>query len=168
MFACGIALFWAFIQYKNLVTGFVGKQAELGMAWLRSEVQAAVAAEDLEPTPELVERVLIGVDSAAPTENAVYYYQSNNTLARPLALGGGPMGAPRLPWYSRARMQLAGMTHHVDRRVGRLEASEETALIHAETHWHATDTLAQQVEELAQFMASEGTARYARANSPAC
>jgi len=106
MFACGIALFWAFIQYKNLVTGFVGKQAELGMAWLRSEVQAAVAGEDVEPTPELVERVLVGIDTVAPTKNAVYYYQSNDTRARPLALGGGPMGAPSLPWYSRARMQL--------------------------------------------------------------
>ncbi len=106
MFACGIALFWAFIQYKNLVTGFVGKQAELGMAWLRSEVQAAAAANDVEPTPELVERVLVSVDAAAPTENAVYYYQSNDSLARPLALGGGPMGAPRLPWYALARMQL--------------------------------------------------------------
>ena len=107
VFACGIALFWGFIQYKTLVTGFVGKQAELGMAWLRSEVQAAAAAEDVKPSPEIVERVLIGVDSAAPTENAVYYFVGDDPTTIGLALGGGPMGAPQLPWYSRARMRLA-------------------------------------------------------------
>jgi len=106
VFACGLALFWAFIQYKTLVTGFVTKQAELGMAWLRSEVQAAAAGQDVAPTPELVERVLLGVDTASSAKNAVYYYQSDDDARPPLALGGGPMGAPRLPWYSLARMQL--------------------------------------------------------------
>ncbi|RMH42846.1 MAG: HAMP domain-containing protein [Deltaproteobacteria bacterium] len=107
-FACGLALLWGFIQYKNLVTGFVGRQAELGMAWLRSEVQAAIASAAEPPTPAAVERVLLAADAATPARNAVVYFEPTDVGARPFALGGGPMGAPRLPWYARARMRLGG------------------------------------------------------------
>jgi signal transduction histidine kinase len=105
-FACGLALFWGFAQYKNLVTGFVRKQADLGLAWLRSEVQAAAAGRDVAPTEDLVERVLLDVDLAAPAENAIYYYLPAAYDGQVLALGGGPMGAPKLPWYVKARLRL--------------------------------------------------------------
>ena len=58
LFAVGLALFWGFIQYKNLVTEFTWKQADLGLTWLRSEVQGAAAARETAPTPDLVHEVL--------------------------------------------------------------------------------------------------------------
>ena len=107
LFAVGLALFWGFIQYKNLVTEFTSKQADLGLAWLRSEVQGAVAGRADAPTPTLVREVLHSVDRGSPEAgSAVFYYVSNEPGAKVLALGGGPMGAPHLPWYARAELQL--------------------------------------------------------------
>jgi signal transduction histidine kinase len=108
LFACGLALFWGFVQYKSLVTGFVARQADLGLNWLRSEVQSAVLARGEEPTPDLVRRVLRGINSRSPEANAVYYYLPEEPQPHVLALGGGPMGAPRLPWYALAQLVLPG------------------------------------------------------------
>ncbi|HUS66670.1 MAG TPA: ATP-binding protein [Kofleriaceae bacterium] len=127
LFAVGLALFWGFIQYKNLVTEFTSKQADLGITWLRSEVQGAVVAEDRPPTPSLVRRVLRSVDRTSPeAANAVFYYVSNEPKAQVLALGGGPMGAPVLPWYARAQLTLGAEepidldSHSLSGRHGRL------------------------------------------------
>ncbi len=106
LFACGLALFWSFVQYKNQATDFVSKQAELGLAWLRSEVQAEAAARNQPPTPDVVRSVLKGIDQRSPEASAVYYYVSNQPEPRIVALGGGPMGAPRLPWYTLAQIRL--------------------------------------------------------------
>jgi signal transduction histidine kinase len=108
LFACGLALFWGFIQYKNLVTGFSSRQADLGLQWLQSEVQAAAAGRSLPPNRDLAERVLLGVDMSTAAPNAVYYYHPDARTGRELALGGGPMGAPRLPWYARAQVRQLG------------------------------------------------------------
>jgi len=130
LFAVGMALFWAFIQYKNVVTDFTSKQAELGLAWLRSEVQGAMAPRDTPPTPTAVREVLRAVDRRSPEAvNAVFYYVSNEPDAEVLSLGGGPMGAPVLPWYASAQLRLEGEdvveldSHSLSGRRGRLIVS---------------------------------------------
>jgi signal transduction histidine kinase len=140
LFAVGLALFWGFIQYKNLVTEFTSKQADLGLTWLRSEVQGAAAARETEPTPDLVHQVLeqLAGSHTRPTTlygqrspeatSAVFYYVSNQPNAPVLAAGGGLMGAPELPWYARAQLLVAGATdtnigldaYSLDGRLGRL------------------------------------------------
>src|SRR5256885_8354032 len=40
LFACGLSLFWAFIQYKRQVTEFVAKQAQTQLAAIRSDVRS--------------------------------------------------------------------------------------------------------------------------------
>jgi signal transduction histidine kinase len=127
LFAVGMALFWGFIQYKNLVTDFTSKQAELGLAWLRSEVQGAVAPREMPPTPSVVREVLRSIDRRSPhAANAVFYYVSNEPGAKVLQLGGGPMGAPELPWYASAQLRLDSEdaidldSHSLSGRRGRL------------------------------------------------
>ncbi len=108
LLACGLALFWGFIQYKNLVTGFVSKQADLGLDWLRSEIQAAAAASETTPTPDLVRGVLQGLDKNKPESAAVYYYRhGKGAKTQIVGFGGGPMGAPVLPWYAVAKLKSA-------------------------------------------------------------
>jgi signal transduction histidine kinase len=145
LFAVGLALFWGFIQYKNLVTDFTSRQADLGLTWLRSEVQGAAGARETEPTPDLVYQVLyqaagheVAQGEEPPAErrdhrgleatSAVFYYVSNQPGASVLAAGGGLMGAPQLPWYARAQLQLPGIgdadigldAYALDGRRGRL------------------------------------------------
>ena len=108
LFACGLALFWGFIQYKKLVTDFTDRQAELGLAWLKAEVDGAVAAADSQPTAELVKRVLRSVDRTEPESSAVFFYMPPDPHARYMKLGGGVMGAPELPWYARALLRAGG------------------------------------------------------------
>ncbi len=106
LFACGLAMFWGFIQYKQLVTDFTAKQAELGLAWLRSEVQAEAAGRLVSPTPSLVRDALRNINKRSPEANAVFYYLSHERSAEVTALGGGSLGAPELPWYAVAEMTL--------------------------------------------------------------
>ena len=103
-FAVGMALFWAFIQYKSLTTKFTVTQADLGLAWLRSEVQGAVAARPEPPSGAVVREVLRHVDSRSSESTAVFYYLPREPWLKITALGGGPMGAPVLPWYTRAQI----------------------------------------------------------------
>ena len=108
LLACGLALFWGFIQYKSLVTGFVSKQADLGLAWLRSEVQAAAAASETPPTPQLVQGVLQDLGKSKANSAAVYYYRYRDHRNTEVAgYGGGPMGAPTLPWYAVTKLKSA-------------------------------------------------------------
>ncbi|HUH04647.1 MAG TPA: ATP-binding protein, partial [Kofleriaceae bacterium] len=104
--ACGLALFWSFVQYKNQATDYVSKQAELGLAWLRSEVQATTAGRTDAPDPAMVRDVLDRAGQRSPEATAVYYYLSPEPESTMQATGGGPMGAPRLPWYAIAQMRL--------------------------------------------------------------
>ena len=114
-FSCGVALFWGFVQYKNLATDFVSRQAELGLAWLRSEVHAAAAARSEPPTADLVRGALNGIDERSPEASAVFYYLSNESdnaplpaLSAELVAVGGTAGPPELPWYAIAFMSLSG------------------------------------------------------------
>lgn len=105
LFACGLALFWGFAQYKNLVTAFVSRQAGLSLAWLRSEINAATARTGGEPTAELVRSVIDSVDRRSIEANAIFYYLPREPGAAITAVGGGTLGAPELPWYVGAQMR---------------------------------------------------------------
>ena len=103
--ACGMALLWGFVQYKNLATDAVARQAHLGLAWVHSEVQAVAATRSAPPTPELVASTLRDISVRNPEASAVVYYLDDSvTPATLVSVGGGPMGAPPLPWYAAAEM----------------------------------------------------------------
>ena len=113
--ACGMALLWGFVQYKNLSTDAVTRQAAVGLAWVRSEVQAASAANDRPPTPSLVRAALGEIGARNPESTTVVYYVDDRNAGLPslvseaavVAFGGGPMGAPELPWYTLAQIRRA-------------------------------------------------------------
>lgn len=109
LLACGMALLWGFVQYKTLATDSALRQADIGLQWIRSEVQAAIATHTERPTPELVRTTLRRLGAGAPDASAVIYYLDPDGDAasgtEPMAVGGGPMGAPRLPWYVLARLE---------------------------------------------------------------
>lgn len=109
LLACGMAMLWGFVQYKTLATAAASRQADIGLQWVRSEVQAAVAQHETPPTIELVRNTLRRVGAGAPEASAVIYYlEPTSDPVRDqelLAVGGGPMGAPKLPWYVRARLE---------------------------------------------------------------
>jgi len=105
--ACGMALLWGFVQYKNLSQEAVARQASVGLAWVRSEVQAAAAAHADPPTPALVRGALGDIHARNPESSTVLYYVDDLDVPLPatvepddvVSVGGGPMGAPALPWY---------------------------------------------------------------------
>ncbi len=105
LFACGLSLFWAFIQYKKLTTGFVAKQAQSRLDWVRSEVQGRAGQADLPPSRQIVEEVLAEAAVSPVNDGVVFYFIPTAGAGRALGYGGGKMGAPRLPWYVAARMR---------------------------------------------------------------
>ncbi len=105
-FAVGLALFWGVVQYKNLVTKFTASQADLGLAWVRSEVAASVAGGETAPTQATVEATLARLSSDGPDSSALYIFLPKQEGARARAFGGGVMGAPQLPWYTLGQMAL--------------------------------------------------------------
>ncbi len=108
LLACGMALLWGFVQYKNLSTESVERQSDIGLRWLRSELQAELAAASEMPTTDMVQVALRKVQAKEQeqTSASVIYYVDRKGGA--LALGGGPMGAPKLPWYSIAMIERGG------------------------------------------------------------
>jgi len=139
--ACGMALLWGFVQYKNLATDAGARQANLGLAWVRSEVQAAVAAHDRAPTPALVRDALRESSTRNPEASAVVYYVDDTGQAltapvtgeRVVAFGGGPMGAPAVPWYVLAEIRTTAGTRV---EIGRAELAGQTGRLRVS--WHGT------------------------------
>ena len=112
LLACGMALLWGFVQFKNLRTDAAVGQADLGLHWLRSEVQTELGAAPTPPNEDAVRRSLRRIIGGATDPRAdsgytaavVYYVDDHGEM---LALGGGPQGAPRAPWYLRAQIEEA-------------------------------------------------------------
>ncbi len=129
LLACGMALLWGFVQYKNLSTASVQRQSDIGLRWLRSEIQAELGGAAAPPTEQTVREALPRIQArAAGSERSeatsvIYFIGASGEI---LSLGGGPMGAPPLPWYTRAtieRGQDARITLHaaeLNGRAGRL------------------------------------------------
>src|SRR5690348_15639349 len=93
LLACGMALLWGFVQYKNLATDAALRQSAIGLRWLRSEVQTELGGAPTPPTEHAVRLSLRRILGNAPEASAVVYYIDD--AGQLLALGGGPMGAPR-------------------------------------------------------------------------
>jgi signal transduction histidine kinase len=106
LLACGMALLWGFVQYKNLANAAAGQQSRLGLQWLGSEVQKEIAGDPAPPSPAQVREVLQRIAATAPEAPVMYYVDDNDDL---LAVGGGPPGAPKLPWYVLAQIRREGL-----------------------------------------------------------
>jgi signal transduction histidine kinase len=114
LLACGMALLWGFVQYKRLATDAADRQSQIGLSWLRSEMQTEIGSAATEPTPDAVKASLHRIagsprvgspppskgSSPPPEASAVTYYVDPDGKAD--AVGGGPMGVPKLPWYLKA------------------------------------------------------------------
>lgn len=105
LFACGLSLFWGFVQYKKLATAYLEAQAQLKLDWLRAEAQAAARAASGRTPSEAVWRVVEEASIGSAATGAVFYYVPSDPAARPLSAGGGVEGAPKLPWYAAARLR---------------------------------------------------------------
>jgi signal transduction histidine kinase len=108
LLACGMALLWGFVQYKNLATDAAGHQSQLGLSWMHSELQRDLGTHPEKPSPASVRRALHRLVATASDAPVMYYLDDDSDL---LAVGGGPMGAPRPPWY--VRYQLERGTHEL-------------------------------------------------------
>jgi len=119
LLACGMALLWGFVQYKNLANDAAGRQSRVGLAWLHSELQTEIATLPTPPTPEAVRNAMRRIAAAAPEAPVMYYVDHLDDF---LAVGGGPIGAPDLPWYVRAQIGRRGTLIATDAKLtGRSE-----------------------------------------------
>ncbi len=105
LLACGMALLWGFVQYKSQATDAAIRQADLGLKWMHSEVQTDLASSPTPPTSNAVRASLKRITEASPEASAVLFYLDER--GELMAVGGGPQGAPRVPWYTRARIENA-------------------------------------------------------------
>lgn len=101
LLACGMALLWGFVQYKNLANDSAGRQSRVGLAWLHSELQTEIAGQEHPPSTADVRDAMRKISTAAPEAPVMYYVAPDHEL---LGVGGGPVGAPELPWYTRAQV----------------------------------------------------------------
>jgi signal transduction histidine kinase len=106
LLACGMALLWGYVQYKKLSSESVDRQSDIGLRWLRSELQAELGDRPVPPDVEGVHAALRKIQTKEPDQTSVIYYTAGATPV--VAVGGGPMGAPKLPWYTRALMERGG------------------------------------------------------------
>jgi hypothetical protein len=104
LLACGMALLWGFVQYKNLANEAAGQQSQLGLQWVHSELERALLNDATPPTPDAVQKAMHRIAAAAPEAPVMYYLDPTGDL---LAVGGGPLGAPHPPWYIRYQLQRA-------------------------------------------------------------
>ena len=103
LLACGMAMLWGFVQYKNLSTSALERQASVGLQWVASEIQADVGASTEKPNEEAVHAALRKIQAKEPDATFAVYFIGNSGEA--FRVGGGPMGAPKLPWYTRALIE---------------------------------------------------------------
>jgi signal transduction histidine kinase len=106
LLACGMAMLWGFVQYKNLSTESVNNQSTIGLRWLRSELQAELGASASAPATDGVQAALRRIQAKEPEQPSVIYFVDRSGAL--LSLGGGLMGAPKLPWYTIALIARGG------------------------------------------------------------
>ncbi|MFH0902642.1 MAG: ATP-binding protein, partial [Pseudomonadota bacterium] len=104
LFACGLSLLLGFVQYKKLATGFVRAQAQLKLAWVLSEVQGGVG-HATDQSPETVWRVLKDAGIGSTADEAIYAFIPTGPAEKARIAAGGTAPAPRLPWYTLARLR---------------------------------------------------------------
>jgi signal transduction histidine kinase len=128
LLACGMALLWGFVQYKSLANDAAQKKAELGVAWMRSEIQNDLANDPSPPNADKVRASLRRIAGNAAEGAVMYYVDESDEVS---GFGGGLQGAPMPPWYVRAQfpdaIRLDGLLAipgaELTGRAGPLEAS---------------------------------------------
>ncbi len=108
-FACGMSLFLSYMQYKTMATGFIGREGELRLDSTLAELRERAARQGPPSQEQILEVLQDAVRWKAPKgslqDEAVVYYLPPAAEARPIALGGGRRGPPRLPWTGEALMR---------------------------------------------------------------
>ena len=101
LLACGMALLWGFVQYKNLETKSAQDQAAVNLRGLTSTIQTDLGAQPTAPDETAVRASLRRIAEREPAAKAVGYYIGPS--GELLAVGGGP----KPPWYVRALIERA-------------------------------------------------------------
>ncbi len=99
LFACGLSLFWSFIQYKDLAAGFVQKQALQKLDFVRDEVRMRAAKRGSVADTALVREVLAQAALGVMADGGSFYHlppTGAGAHATPIRAGSNP--TPRLPW----------------------------------------------------------------------
>jgi len=109
LFACGLALFWSFIQYKNLAAGFVQKQALQKLDFVRDEVRMRAAKRERPPDTQLVREVLAQAALGVMADGGSFYHLSHGAAgAHAVPIRAGATPALRLPWPTVALLYQRG------------------------------------------------------------
>jgi signal transduction histidine kinase len=110
-FACGLSLFWSFMQYKTMATAFIQRESELRLDAALSDLREAGSRAPL--TQRVIRAHLQALSEERSArgrklERAVYYYLPPGPYdhsANVIGFGGGPEGPPPLPWTGEALMR---------------------------------------------------------------
>jgi signal transduction histidine kinase len=107
IFACGLSLFWSFMQYKTTVSQFIQRESELRLESTLLELKDKGARGSLTTDEVLgVLRSNLG-KRGNPQQDAIYYYLPPSGDAHPIAVGAGTgkLAPPELPWTGEALMR---------------------------------------------------------------
>ena len=109
LFACGLALFWSFIQYKNLAAGFVQKQALQKLDFVRDEVRMRAAKRGEGADTQLVREVLAQAALGVMADGGSFYHLSpSGAGAHAASIRAGTTPPLRLPWPTVALLYQKG------------------------------------------------------------
>ena len=123
VFACGLALFWSYMQYKVLATGFIQRESELRLHAVLGELQTratqvptgSLSAEEIASV--LRENVSQFVPPKSVQAEAVFYFLPLDPAEEAIAVGSGSDRPPRLP-------EIQGKEPMRRRAQGELELSD--------------------------------------------
>ena len=101
IFACGLSLFWSFVQYKTLATALFQRETEIRRDRIVANLGERLSGLSGEAARQEIAVVLRGEAQG----DAVIYYLPPEEGAVALAFGGGKQGAPPLRERDRAVMQ---------------------------------------------------------------
>jgi signal transduction histidine kinase len=108
-FACGMSLFLSYMQYKTMATGFIQRESELRLDSVIAELRERAAREGPPSQQAILDVLAAAARWKAPPgsvqDEALIYYLPPAADARPLAIGGGKQGPPRLLWAGEALMR---------------------------------------------------------------
>jgi signal transduction histidine kinase len=120
--ACGLSLFWSFMQYKTLATVFIQRESELRLDAVLADLTDVANKNGGElPRSAILARLKASATQFAPAtsvhDHAVLYYLPPEADAHPIAVGGGDAGPPAMPWageallrrLDRGRMELSSL-----------------------------------------------------------
>ena len=100
LFACGLSTFWSFVQYKNMATGFIQREAELRLSATVETLRGSLhRIPSLPDEPARAHAVELELSRLAPSddERGVLYYRAPGSSPPLRALSGSHPTVSRLP-----------------------------------------------------------------------